>query len=206
MTSQLKISHRIATAAAGALAVAILLSACGSSSPGSSVAHLGSTTNATPSASSSSDPSTPQARYEQAVKFSTCMRSHGMPNFPDPQQHGGGHVTLSIHAGPGTGLDPNSSQFRAAQNACRQYLPPGATNGTVSPQFRAEALAFSACMRTHGVPNFPDPQFHGGDVQIGGPRADLTSPQAQAAQRACQSKLPGATGGPGTSSQSGGSK
>jgi hypothetical protein len=50
-------------------------------------------------------------------------------------------------------------------------------------------------MRSHGVPNFPDPQFSGGGVRIGGTGLDPNSPQFTAAQKACQSKLPGKPGG-----------
>jgi hypothetical protein len=77
---------------------------------------------------------------------------------------------------------------------------------------RAQALAFSACMRAHGEPNFPDPQFGNGAsgmkvaIRIGsGSGIDPRSAQFQKAQQACQGKLPGrlskgpggvATGGP----------
>jgi hypothetical protein len=128
------------------------------------------------------------------------MRSHGVPNFPDPGSGGG----LSI--GPGSGIDPSSPKFRAAQQACQKLLPNG---GQPSPQQRAKMqaalLAFSACMRSHGVPDFPDPTFAGGGARLslnGGPGSDLNpqSPRFQAAQTACQGKLPGRVkvGGPPT--------
>jgi hypothetical protein len=203
MNVHLKISHRIAAATAGTLALAIALSACGSASPRSTVANLGSTTTAATSGSSSGAPSTPQARFEQALKFSSCMRSHGLPNFPDPQRHGNG-ATLMLRSGQG--INPSSSQFQAATRACRQYAPAGATGGTVSPAFRAQALAFAACMRSHGVPNFPDPQFQAGGVRIGGPGFDFNSPQFKSAQTACQSKLPGGPGGAVSTQEGGGGK
>ena len=48
----------------------------------------------------------------------------------------------------------------------------------------------SRCMRSHGVPNFPDPQFQtapggGFGVKIGGPGVNPSSPAFQAAQKAC---------------------
>jgi hypothetical protein len=120
------------------------------------------------------------------------MRSHGVPNFPDPSSGGG------ISIGPGSGIDPNSPKFRAAQQACQKVLPNG---GQPSPQQLAKMqqhlLAFSACMRSHGVPDFPDPTFPtGGGAQLrirGGSGSDLNpqSPRFQAAQTACRGNLPG---------------
>ncbi len=55
------------------------------------------------------------------------MRSHGEPNFPEPEFQGNG-VRMRLKAGGG--LDPRSSQFQAAQKACRQYFgPPGSKGG-----------------------------------------------------------------------------
>jgi hypothetical protein len=119
------------------------------------------------------------------------MRSHGVPNFPDPGSGGG------IQVGPGSGIDPSSPTFQAAQRACQKLLPNG---GQPSPQQRAKMeqalLAFSACMRSHGVPDFPDPTFTGGGAQLrlrSSPGGDLNpnSPRFQAAQTACQGKPPG---------------
>jgi hypothetical protein len=55
------------------------------------------------------------------------------------------------------------------------------------------ALAFSRCMRAHGVPNFPDPSPSGGFVFHPGAGFNLSSPAVKAAQAECQ-KLVG--GGP----------
>lgn len=53
------------------------------------------------------------------------------------------------------------------------------------------ALAYSKCMREHGVTNYPDPQVDSrGAVQMGVPDGiDPNSPTFQSAQSACQSKL-----------------
>jgi hypothetical protein len=66
----------------------------------------------------------------QALKFSQCMRAHGLPNFPDPKVLNGG---IGIRIGPGTGLDPSSPQFQAAQQACLKLLP-----GKVPPVKRGQ--------------------------------------------------------------------
>ena len=50
-------------------------------------------------------------------------------------------------------------------------------------------------MRTHGVTNFPDPSTSGGNIQIGGPGLDPSSPTFQGAQKACAKYQP-LKGGP----------
>ena len=56
-----------------------------------------------------------------ALKFSACMRNHGITNFPDPHGGTGGNSTVDLR---GLGIDLNSSQFQAAQQACQHYLGP----------------------------------------------------------------------------------
>jgi hypothetical protein len=66
-----------------------------------------------------------QQRQEQALpetlKYSQCMRSHGVPNFPSP-----GQGDQSPAAGNNAPINPNSPQFQAASAACQHLLPPGA--------------------------------------------------------------------------------
>jgi hypothetical protein len=69
---------------------------------------------------------------EQALKFSECMRQHGVPNFPDPKFSGGGtRVTLKL--GKSGGIEPNSPQFQAAQKACQSDSPLGRVSGKGLP-------------------------------------------------------------------------
>jgi hypothetical protein len=117
----------------------------------------------------------------QAVQASQCMRAHGVTNFPDP-----------LTAGPGAkdGLDANSPTFQAAWAACRQYFPPGVPTPAQSAQREADLLRFAQCMRTHGVPNFPDPDSQGA-FNIAGTGINPNSPTVLAAGRTC---LPTANG------------
>ncbi len=91
------------------------------------------------------------ASFSTAVKFSKCMRSHGVPNFPDPTS--GGDLNLG-----GTGINPQSPSFQGAQKACAKFQPGGAGvfPKTSAAQTR-QAVRFAQCMRAHGEPNFPDP-------------------------------------------------
>jgi hypothetical protein len=69
-----------------------------------------------------------QARERaQLLKFSACMRAQGLTKFPDPDPSGG------ISIGRDIGITPNSPQFKAAEKACRNFLPGegGSSNGPV---------------------------------------------------------------------------
>jgi len=130
------------------------------------------------------------AATPDAMKYAECMRAHGVPDFPDPV-NGGFEINNTT---PGSDLDPSSSRFVAADAACKALSPEGhAGGGTVDPQLQAKALAYSACMRSHGVPGYPDPVFVGGSIREtvrAGSGADPTSPLFIAAQNACQSLQP----------------
>jgi hypothetical protein len=186
------------------LVLALFTAGCdgGSGSPG--VASLGSpgTTTTTggssapigPLGRSSGGGATLSLKTADAAKFAACMRTHGVPNFPDPSSQG------AIAIGPSSGIDPGSPTFNAAQQRCRTLLPNG---GRPSPQqqakMRTATLAFSACMRKHGVANFPDPTFSDGGAQLkitvgAESNLDPRSPVFQAAQKACAGKLPGQVG------------
>jgi hypothetical protein len=58
-----------------------------------------------------------QADY---LKAAACMRSHGVPDFPDPSFENNG-VTFKI---PPT-IDPSSSQAKSAEATCVKLIPPG---------------------------------------------------------------------------------
>jgi hypothetical protein len=88
------------------------------------------------------------------LAFSICMRSHGVPNFPDPSPGGG----IKIPAN--SGLNPFSPSFKAAQAQCHKLLPGGGPpSGPPSAQDKAAMLQISECMRSHGISGFPDPTF-----------------------------------------------
>lgn len=184
---------------------AMLVAGCGGSSPSAGVAHLssGSASNSRATGGSSTN-SEGGPTQQQMVAFSQCMRSHGVPEFPEPTE-GKLLIRSSDRNGHVSGIDPGSAQFQAARKVCGKLLPNGGAP-TPAQQAKAqeEALKFSQCMRTHGVPSFPDPEFShgGGEVRLrarnGSPGGiDPSSPQFQAAQRACQSIMPGPKGGPG---------
>jgi hypothetical protein len=64
-------------------------------------------------------PAQQAAARAQALKFSRCMRAHGISDFPDPNSQGG----IAIQPKPGGDLEPNNPRFQAANNACQHDLP-----------------------------------------------------------------------------------
>jgi hypothetical protein len=185
---------------AGLAAVALLAAGCGGGAKGPSVAHLGSSTasgTASTGASAGSGGGGGSASSAspdgQAVAYSACVRAHGVPNFPDPKiSTNGSEVNVAIAINPSISGNPH---FQSAQQACRKLLPgggPGAhSNQQISPQEQSQYLKAAACIRAHGIPNFPDPTFSGGGVHVSQKGINLHSPQAQAAEEACQSLIPG---------------
>jgi hypothetical protein len=132
--------------------------------------------------------------YDQMLKYSQCMRSHGLPSFPDPVQESGGGVSLSLKKG--SGLDPSSQPFKAAETACRKYSPKHGNGKPIPAAEQQKFLRYSQCMRTHGVPQFPDPKFSGGGVQLRMPSGlGPDSPSVKTAHQACKSLQPGGMGG-----------
>jgi hypothetical protein len=67
------------------------------------------------------DPPKPDpAQVESMRKFAKCMREHGVPDFPDPDDKGGVKI-----GGPGDGgaLDPGDPKMKAAQQECQKFMP-----------------------------------------------------------------------------------
>jgi hypothetical protein len=143
-------TRNTATAIIATTALAMLAAACSS-----------------PSSAGGSPNSGRSANSPSAVGYSACMRSHSVPNFPDPTGSGGIPKESAQHLGV------SDSQFSAAQQACQRLLP--ATGGSLSasslqqcflaavcPQALVQQAVnagreFAQCMRSHGVPNWPDP-------------------------------------------------
>ena len=128
--------------------------------------------------------------HSQLVAYSGCVRSRGVPNFPDPLP---GQVNEKFPSWQQLGV--SSSQLSAAENACQHLLPNGGS-GPDQAELQQELSGmrrFSECLRAHGMPQWPDPT-----VGSEGPLFNLLnyrgigidSPQGQAARRECQHLLP----------------
>lgn len=168
-----------------AVAALTVLAACSSGSNSPQVASLGGATTTTTAAASPSGDNTQQA----ALQYSKCMRSHGVPKFPDPQVSGN---KVSMRLDKNAGIDPNSPVFQAAQQACQKYMKAGAPPGSehLDP---TKIAKWAACMRSHGLPHFPDPVVDGDALRLDmtGSGVNASSSTFENALHACQSLRPG---------------
>ena len=180
-----------------AVGAALALGACGSSDDGGKPA---------------SSANRQDTAFEGALKFSKCMRDHGI-DMPDPQRVGKGGIKLS-----GGKVNFNDPKMKSAQSACQKYMQIGGGE-TIDPARRAKlqetALKYARCMRGQGV-NMPDPKLSGNGgltFQAGpGPKSKSNSsgrtglgvspdsPKFQAADKVCNHLL-GDREGPGASTE-----
>lgn len=133
-----------ARAAAAAIAATglVLLAACGggpaSTGSGGSANAVGST------------------KSQVGIDYAGCMRSHGVPRYPDPSA--GNELPSGLPKVSPEQLGVSSAQYQAAQNACAHLLPNGGQLTQSQSQQDLNAMRrFAQCMRSHGVPTWPDP-------------------------------------------------
>lgn len=162
------------------MAAALLAAACGGS-PSST--GSGGSPNAGGSATS------------QLVAYTQCMRSHGVPDYPGPTS--GGQMP-KITSGQQVGV--SDSRLTAAQGACQDLWPYQAPTQAQQRQQLTDDVKFAQCMRSHGLPNFPDPTNSDGHVEfvisVSRDGFDPHSPQILAKAHECQHVLPAGTGLP----------
>jgi hypothetical protein len=137
------------TVAVLGISIALLASACGNGKNASAqVASLGSTAGTTP------DTTVPVNTQEALLKYAACMRQNGV-NMADPtfdadgNPNGGGF-------GPGSGIDPRSDAFQAAQKVCGDLLQGVQFGGRGRNPIDREKIQnslndFTGCLRDNGV-------------------------------------------------------
>ena len=112
------------------------------------------------------------------------MRSHGVSDFPDPTIGSNGLPSWTFDAG---NVSPQSPAFRAAHQVCKKDLPSLVQTSAEKAAANAAALKYATCMRSDGVPNFPDPNGQG-LIQVNATGSlDASSPQYRKAETACNS-------------------
>jgi hypothetical protein len=144
-----RVAQRRSAAMVG-ICVLALVGAC-SGSPSSSGGAGGSPTGG----ESANSPSAGGSANAPLIAFSRCVRSHGVANFPDPQAGASNAKFPSAQQ-----LRVSSSRLGTAEAACQHQLPVGTNDQfpqSEVPLLLRGMLPFSSCMRSHGVPNFPDP-------------------------------------------------
>jgi hypothetical protein len=156
---------------AGVLAVTggiVLLAACGGS----------------PSSASDTGAS---SQYQQSLAFHQCMRSHGLPDFPDPNANGHGFGNQQQQQ-----QEKSNPHFATAYSDCRHLLPstPSSSRKKVIPS-QAQLVRFSQCMRSHGVPDYPDPNPNASlRTELAQLGINPNSPPFQATLRTCDRLVP----------------
>jgi hypothetical protein len=180
--------RRAAVLAGAILTVGIAAAGCGGGSSTPGVATGSSTTAA------ASPPAGAGMQATGLLAYASCMRSHGVPNFPDPTGSGGIPKQAIIRATQAL----SASQAEAAERGCKHALPAGGSlsgraSQTVTAQEEQYYLRAAACMRSHGISNFPDPSFLGGEVEF--PMlsriVDPHSTRFIQAEQTCQKLIPG---------------
>lgn len=140
-------------------------------------------------------------REAKAAAFVACMRKNGVPNYPAAKPGGPLQIT------PEDGIDITSTAYQNAEKACQALKPngrplgpfgrpagPSAGRGGPGPSATGQPSAsgapfdskdYIACMRSHGVPDFPEPDPNG---MFNVP--DTESDVFKAAHSACRKFLP----------------
>lgn len=161
--------RRTASLAGSLVAIGLLISGCGGGS------------------TSSRAPSTDVANIgRQALAFATCMRSRGVSGYPDPQVADSGNG-VQVRISPGT-ANPDSSAFKNADRACQYLFPDLVARSASSGQQQQQDLKFADCVRSHGVPAFPDADRHGAFTLPA--TMNQQAPQFERAMTACTNEQP----------------
>jgi hypothetical protein len=163
-----------------AAALSLLAVGCGDGTSPRVANVTSATTNAT----------TPTQNEAAVVAaFSRCMRSHGVPTFPDPST-----VQPRALKEAAQHLAATNPRFTAAARACNHLLPNGGPHET-GQQTRtqlADELSFARCMRSHGLTRFPDPTGQGLTVEM--VQAQDIDVHSRAVLRVVQTCLPASHG------------
>jgi hypothetical protein len=141
--------------------------------------------------------SSPTAFMSRAIAYSDCMRSHGVPDFPDPDSQGDIEITGEM------GLDPSAPAFPAAERDCGPF--PTRVTVTQEHQQYLNGLKAAVCIRANGVPNYPDPKLiHGVIALFFSPQVNPSAPAFQKAAKKCGFRVPSKLIGAGPPSSAGG--
>lgn len=162
-------NHTLRLVPVAALAT-VALAACGSSN-GPTVPSL--------SGGTQTEASAPPGSLAAARAAVACARKHGMPGVPDPAVGANGQVTI-----PGGTPTPTP----AVRSACAAQIRAAEADSSTLPTLNASdmraLLRWAACLRTHDLPRWPDPnaqgEFHVRSADAG---TSVTYSRAEAACR-----------------------
>ncbi len=204
-TSSSSTNASAATATTGT-AGATTTGATGTTTTGAKGPHVGGSERGglAKSSAGKSPVATPAAK-QAFTKFATCIRANGV-NFPLPNTSGKGPIFSA------KGVDIRSAKFKAAEVKCRGDLlhalraqrgsvkTPGTAGATgsagqtkaspapklkvkVPPKIAHAFEHFTACMREHGITDYPEPE--GASFNTTHSHLDSSSAQYKAAEKKC---------------------
>jgi hypothetical protein len=117
------------------------------------------------------------------LRFARCARSHGAPDFPDPNVNSRGYASFPD---PGQ-VKQETLRVQGACGAILGQLPASARNSPVTAAQLRQLKAFARCLRSHGMPAWPDPKPDGTFPIVGTPLAAGGKTQALInAEQACR--------------------
>ena len=175
-------------------AAAIGLTACSGGPPDSPhVANLGTSTTTGGGHGSASTTTAPKGGNATQLmdEWATCMRANGDPNQTDPTIDQYGVINITIPQGvTDTSI---SSEAHGTSGPCSQYELAAendlrAANPVAPPPTQAQLVQYVDCMRTHGVPNYPN-SGPNGETNFNGTGVDPNSPSVENASKVCAKKL-----------------
>ncbi|MGY0390562.1 hypothetical protein ACWZJV_26620 [Nocardioides sp. WG-D5] len=164
--------------AAALVALGLTLTACGGDDTGG-IASAGG--DSTADADASAVAGDEGGDREQMLKFTKCLREHGLEVEDPPPGEG-----LKLQFGGGGGQHVDRETVQKAMEACQEYAPQGQM-GADNPEMREAMLEMAECMRENGVEDFPDPEPGQMGMQITPEIGE--DPQFEAAQEACRDIL-----------------
>jgi hypothetical protein len=130
----------LATALLAGVALAALVAACGSSN----------------SSSGAGGGSLDQRSAVALRELASCIRAHGLPDFPDPQIGSDG-----VPRFPDSAPDVPAATQRACRTVASRIPPDYTATTAVSSSDFEKLRVLARCIRSHGVPDWPDPNSLG---------------------------------------------
>jgi hypothetical protein len=146
-----------------------------------------------------------RAIIDSVTQFADATRSLDRPRRPWAPRRGHrpsallrapalvGLVVLSLLAASCGSPGSHVAQLASTTTQSSHSSNPQTTNSQSTNS--QKMLAFSRCVREHGVPNYPDPDSSG-TLPASGKQIARSSPQFPAAESACTHLLPGGAGTP----------
>lgn len=140
--------------------------------------------NTGPAISQREDPNSPDATLVAMIE---CFRANCLPNFRDAVYDPGDGRWHLPNERPDITIE--------VQQACASVMPQRQPPSPIPSAQLHDLLDFAKCMRTHGMPNFPDPGidgvFHGTRENLGS--SSIRSPMPQAMPASSSSPVRAAT-------------